>query len=285
LKRHSHYQDQKPTLYLIPTPIGNLDDMTYRAVKVLKDLDIIYAEDTRTSRKLLSHFDIKKPLDSYHDFNEESKLDQLIHQLDQGACIGLISDAGMPLISDPGYHLVQKAIEKDYHVVALPGANAFLPALTMSGLKTQPFVFLGFLDAKKNKRLSMIERVQYYPETLIFYESIHRIKQTLKDLYQLLGNRSFVIAREISKSYEEMIYGQLSEYNDLGDLKGELVLLVQGYEDQPINQSLSIVDQVDFFIQQGMKKTEAMKKVSQMTKIPKNKIYQEYLQEKIKEES
>jgi 16S rRNA (cytidine1402-2'-O)-methyltransferase len=154
----------------------------------------------------------------------------------------------------------------------------------MSGLHTQPFVFLGFLDSKAKKRKEMIERVQYYPETLIFYESVHRIKESLNDLYNLLGDRPFVIAREISKAYEEMIYGNLSEYHSLTQLKGELVLMVQGYEAQALDSTLTIVEQVDYFIQQGFKKTEAMKKVSQMTQIPKNKIYQEYLQEKIKEE-
>lgn len=284
LKSHQHYKNDSPTLYLVPTPIGNLEDMTLRAIRILKEVDKIYAEDTRNTRKLLSHYQIKTPLDSYHDFNEESKLNVLIDQLSQGNHIALVSDAGMPLISDPGYHLVEKVIEKNYNVVCLPGPNAFLPALVMSGLHTQPFVFLGFLDSKAKKRKEMIERVQYYPETLIFYESVHRIKESLKDLFELLGDRDFVIAREISKAYEEMIYGNLSEHQTLNQLKGELVLMVQGYEEQALNTSLSIVEQVDYFIQQGMKKTEAMKKVSQMTQIPKNKIYQEYLQAKIKEE-
>jgi len=284
LKINQHYKNDLPTLFLVPTPIGNLEDMTFRAVRILKEVDKIYAEDTRNTRKLLSHFDITTSLDSYHDFNEESKLRVLMNQLNKGRHIALVSDAGMPLISDPGYHLVQKVIEKDYNVVCLPGSNALLPALVMSGLRTQPFVFLGFLDSKSKKRKAMIERVQYYQETLIFYESIHRIKETLKDLYEILGERSFVIAREISKSYEEMIYGQLSEHESITSLKGELVLVVQGYEAEPLQTSLSIIDQVDYFIHQGMRKTEAMKKVSQMTQIPKNQIYQEYLEAKIKEE-
>lgn len=285
LKTQQHYKNDLPTLYLVPTPIGNLEDMTFRAIEILKKVDKIYAEDTRNTRKLLSHFKINTGLDSYHDFNEETKMSVLLDHLKQGQHIALVSDAGMPLISDPGFHLVQKAIEDDFNVVCLPGANAFLPALVMSGLRTQPFVFLGFLDAKTKKRKAVIERVQYYQETLIFYESIHRIKDTMKDLYDVLGDRAFAIAREISKTYEEMIYGHLSEYENLGVLKGELVLMVEGYEEKAFETSLSLVEQVDYFISQGFKKTDAMKKVSQMTHIPKNQIYQDYLKAKIKEAS
>jgi len=284
MKITKHYQNDLPTLYLVPTPIGNLEDMTFRAINILKAVDIIFAEDTRTSRKIMTHFDIKTKMDSYHDHNEAEKMDVLIDKLKSGKNIALVSDAGMPLISDPGYHLVQKAIEDNFNVVALPGANALLPALIMSGLKTQPFVFLGFLDHKTKKRTEMIERVKYYPETLIFYESIHRIKDSLKDLYKVLGDRTFTIAREITKSYEETIRGKLSEYDDIKVLKGELVLIVEGYSEELLNEELTIVEQVDYFIDQGLKKTEAMKRVSQMTQIPKNKIYQEYLQEKIKED-
>ncbi|MDA3931805.1 MAG: 16S rRNA (cytidine(1402)-2'-O)-methyltransferase [Tenericutes bacterium] len=284
MKIIKHYQNDNPTLYLVPTPIGNLEDITFRALNILKEVDIVFAEDTRTSRKLFTHFDIKTKMDSYHDHNEEQKMNVLIEKLISGKNIALISDAGMPLISDPGYHLVQKAIEKDFNVVALPGANALLPALIMSGIKTQPFVFLGFLDNKIKKRHEMIERVKYYPETLIFYESIHRVKDTVKDLFNVLGDRQFTIAREISKSYEETIRGKLSEYDELKDLKGELVLIVEGYTGELMDDKLTIIEQVDYFIKQGLKKTEAMKKVSQMTQIPKNKIYQEYLHNKIKEE-
>lgn len=283
MKRINHYQNNQPTLYLIPTPVGNLEDMTLRGLRLLKEVDVVYAEDTRNTRKLLSHYEINTKLDSYHDFNETSKMEVLIKHLEQGENIGLVSDAGMPLVSDPGFHLVQKVIELGYNVVALPGANAFLPALVMSGLKVQPFVFIGFLDSKSKKRQAVIEDYQYYQETLVFYESIHRINDTLKDIFEVLGDRHFVIAREISKSYEEMIDGMLSEYNDLEPLKGELVLMVDGYKEEKVKSELSIVEQVDFFIEQGLKKTAAMKKVSQMTHIPKNQIYQAYLKEKLKE--
>ena len=284
MKRIQHYQNNQPTLYLIPTPIGNLEDMTFRAIRILKEVDVVYAEDTRNTRKLMSYYEIKTPLDSYHDFNETTKMAVLIQHLEQGQNIGLVSDAGMPLISDPGFHLVQSVIDLGYNVVALPGANALLPALAMSGLKAQPFVFIGFLDSKAKKRREAIESYQYYRETLIIYESIHRIHQTLKDLYDVLGDRHFVILREISKAYEELIDGHLSEFNDLTELKGELVLIVDGYHEEAIDQSLSIVEQVDYFIAGGLKKTAAMKKVSLMTNKPKNQIYQEYLKEKMKED-
>lgn len=277
MKRNLNYQNTKPTLYLIPTPIGNLEDITLRALSILKSVDKIYAEDTRVSIKLLTHFDIRKPLDSYHEHNEELKLSQIINDLKTGLNIGLISDAGMPLVSDPGYHLVQMVMQEGFNVVALPGANALLPALAMSGIATHPFLFYGFLDTKSAKRKAVLEELKYRKETMIFYEAIHRITQTLKDLYDILGDRNFVIAREISKSYEEIIRGTLQEYEMVGDLKGELVLIIEGYQDQRINSDLSIVDQVDYFIQSGLKKTEAMKKVSEMTGVPKNQIYQEYL--------
>lgn len=283
MKKKFNYNNNKASLYIIPTPIGNLDDMTYRAVKVLRQVDLVLAEDTRVTRKLFNHYKISTQLESFHDFNEEKKINNIVENLASGIDIGLVSDAGMPLISDPGYKLVRKLFELDFNIIALPGSNALLPALVMSGLKTQPFIFLGFLDSKKTKRLETISKLKYYPETLIFYESIHRIKEMLKDLYNVLGDRSFSIIREISKTHEEIISGNLSEYNNLTKLKGELVVVIEGYSEEIINSDLTIVEQVDYFIRQGFKKIEAMKKVSQMTNIPKNKIYQDYLNEKIKE--
>ncbi len=281
--KKQNYNNDNPTFYIIPTPIGNLEDMTYRAIRVLKEVDLVLAEDTRVTRKLFSHYDIKTHLESFHDFNEDSKISEIIKKLQNGLNIGLVSDAGMPLISDPGYKLIRKLSVLDFNLVALPGSNALLPGLVMSGLKTQPFIFLGFLDHKKNKRIETIEKLKYYSETLVFYESIHRINDTLNNLFSVLGDRKFSLIREISKTYEEIIRGNLSEFSDLPNLKGELVLVVEGYNEDLINSNLTIVEQVDYFIDQGLRKTEAMKKVSQMTKIPKNKIYQDYLNAKIKE--
>lgn len=279
--RNLNYQNENKTLYLIPTPIGNLEDITLRALNILKSVDKIYAEDTRVTLKLMSHYDIKKPLDSLHEHNESAKLACVLNDLKQGSDIALVSDAGMPLISDPGYQLVTAVREAGFNVVALPGANALLPALVMSGIKTHPFLFYGFLDSKSNKRKSQIQDLKYRPETLIFYEAIHRIAQTMSDLYDILGDRNFIIAREISKAYEEIISGHLAEHQEIGTLKGELVIVIAGHSEAIDNQELSIIEQVDFFIKSGMKKTEAMKRVSEMTGIPKNTIYQEYLNEKI----
>jgi 16S rRNA (cytidine1402-2'-O)-methyltransferase len=284
LLRNLNYQSNKPTLYLIATPIGNLEDITIRALNTLKEVDKIYAEDTRVSLKLLSHFDIKKPLISFHEHNSNMKINDCIQDLKSGLNIGLVSDAGMPLVSDPGYDLVKKVLESEFNVVALPGANALLPALTMSGIKTHPFTFYGFLDSKRTKRIQELEDLVYRKETLIFYEAIHRIKDTLLDMYTIFGDREFAIVREISKAYEEIIKGSLSECKDLPDLKGELVLVIEGNNQVEEKSSLSITEQVDFFIEAGMKKTEAMKKVSSLTGIPKNQIYQEYLNEKIDKE-
>lgn len=283
MERHLNYQNEKATLYLVPTPIGNLEDMTFRAVNILQKVDLVYAEDTRVSKKILSYYNISKNLISLHEHNESKRFEEILDNLNQGMNIAIISDAGMPLLSDPGFLIVQEVKKSGFNVVALPGANALLPGLLMSGIKTIPFVFIGFLDAKQKKRREELFKYQYYPQTLIFYEAIHRIKQTLEDIYNIFGDRNFVIAREISKAYEEIISGKLSEYNELEELKGELVLIVEGFSES-IDSSLTIVEQVDFFIESGLKKTEAMKKVSEMTNIPKNRIYEEYLSEKIKEE-
>lgn len=284
MKRNKNYQSNKNTLYLIATPIGNLEDITFRAINMLKAVDKIYAEDTRVTVKLLSHFDIKKPLISFHEHNQSQKLKDVLADLENGLNVGLVSDAGMPLVSDPGYELVKVALDNDYNVVSIPGANALLPALTMSGIKTHPFTFYGFLDSKSAKRVLELEDLKYRKETLIFYEAIHRIKQTLEDMYNVLGNRNFVICREITKAYEEIIRGTLEEYEDLPDLKGELVVILEGYLEEMEKSELSIVEQVDYFVSTGLRKTEAMKRVSQMTGLPKNQIYNEYLNKKIERE-
>lgn len=282
--RNLNYQSTKKTLYLISTPIGNLDDITLRALNILKEIDKLYAEDTRVTQKLLNHFDIRKQLISFHEHNSNFKIKNVLEDLENGLNVGLVSDAGMPLVSDPGYDLVKVVIDKGFNVVSLPGANALLPALTMSGIKTHPFLFYGFLDSKHSKRVQELEALMYQKATLIFYEAIHRFKDTLKDMYEIFGDREFVIAREITKAYEEIIKGKLSEYASLSELKGELVIIIEGYQHEEEKSDLSITQQVDFFLESGMKKTDAMKKVSSLTGIPKNQIYQAYLNEKINKE-
>jgi 16S rRNA (cytidine1402-2'-O)-methyltransferase len=284
MKRNLNYQSNKSTLYLIATPIGNLEDITLRALRTLKEVDKIYAEDTRVTVKLLNHYEIKKKLISFHEYNQLMKIGNVIKDLESGMNIGLVSDAGMPLVSDPGFELVRKVLDNGFNVVSLPGANALLPALIMSGIKTHPFLFYGFLDSKPSRRSLELKELKYRTETLIFYEAIHRIKQSLKAMFDVLGDRTFCLAREITKNYEEIIRGTLSEYEEIPELKGELVVIIEGYQNTEGKSNLSIVEQVDYFVSTGLKKTEAMKRVAQMTGFPKNRIYNEYLNSKIDKE-
>jgi len=219
-------------LYVVPTPIGNLKDMTFRAIEVLKNADLILAEDTRTSGQLLKHFEIATPQRSYHKFNEHKIVDDLVDQLQTGHQFALISDAGTPAISDPGYLIVHKAIEKNIPVETLPGATAFVPALVNSGLPAERFVFEGFLPVKKGRK-TRLEHLKEESRTMIFYESPHKLLRTLKDFETYFGaQRSVSISREISKLYEETIRGSLAEvhqvFEDKSAIKGEFVIVVKG---------------------------------------------------------
>ena len=195
MQRQKSFLNNNPTLYLVATPIGNLDDMSFRAVKILNSVDIIYAEDTRVSGKLLKHFEISCMFRTYHDFNKEVKTSEIINELNNGLNIAIISDAGYPLISDPGYFLIREAIKEDINVVSIPGANALLTALVVSGIPPHPFFFYGFLDHKEGKRTKELEKLKDYKETIIFYESPHRIHKTIKNMYEVFGERDLVIAR------------------------------------------------------------------------------------------
>ena len=221
--------DVIPTLYLVPTPIGNFDDMTYRSVEVLKNVDIIYCEDTRVTKVLLSHFAINTPLKNYHIFNEEIKSDEILDLLKEGKNIALVSDAGLPCISDPGFYISKLAIDEGFNVISLPGASASLTALIASGLPNDKFYFNGFLNSKSSQRLKQLEGLVDKEETIIFYEAPHRIIETLNDIYKIFGNRNIVIARELTKKYEEYIRGTLEEIiNEVKELKGEIVIIVEG---------------------------------------------------------
>ena len=235
MKRCYSYNHDKAILYLVATPIGNLDDITYRAVEILKKVSYIYAEDTRNSMVLLNHYDIKTPLRSYHDFNKELKNDEIIDILMGGESVAIISDAGNPVISDPGYNICVSCIEHDIAVTTIPGACAYLSALVSSGLPPMPNTFIGFLDSKKNKRCEMLNEYKYVTHTLIFYEAPHRIIDTLNDMLEVLGDRYIVISRELTKKYEEIIRGNISEIlADTSLLKGEMVVLVSGYSEEAI---------------------------------------------------
>ena len=197
--------DGTPILYLVATPIGNLEDMTYRAIHILKSVDKIYAEDTRNSRILLSHYDIKTHLESYHEFNQDIKTDVIVEELKSGKNIAIITDAGLPVISDPGYKIVKEAIKEGIAVSTIPGASAGISALIASGLAPKPYTFIGFLDSKSNTRKNELNEYKYLKSTLIFYEAPHRINETLKDVLEVLGDRDVCIARELTKKYEEYI--------------------------------------------------------------------------------
>jgi len=277
--RHKNYHNDIATLFLIPTPIGNLEDITLRALDTLKRVDHLYAEDTRVSAKLLRHFEINKELKSFHEHNETQAASDILDLPSQNETVGLISDAGMPLLSDPGSQLVSRAIESGYNVVCLPGPSASLTGLLMSGMKPHPFLFYGFLDPRQTRRLKELEKLAYRPETLVFYEAPHRLSAFMSDLEKVFPAREVAIVREISKNHEELIRGKPGELTGLEDLKGEMVVIVEGYEEDTADTgNISIVEQVDWFIRSGMTKTEAMKKVADMTSVPKNKIYQEYLE-------
>jgi 16S rRNA (cytidine1402-2'-O)-methyltransferase len=279
MERRQNYQNDKATLYLIPTPIGNLKDMTFRAVEIMQSVDILFAEDTRVTRKLLTHFAIKTDLKSYHEHNKTIKTEVIIDYLKAGKSVGLCSDAGMPLVSDPGFEAGQAAFVAGFNVVALPGASAGITGLVMSGFRAHPHLFYGFLDSKSGKRQAELKRLQMIPDTLIFYEAPHRIKDTLLDVEKVLGDRQAVIAREISKKFEEVIRGRLSELAVLDDIQGEIVLIVEGF-----NETIEVKDlrplsaAVDDLISQGMTKSEAMKKVASKRGITKSVVYREYLQ-------
>jgi 16S rRNA (cytidine1402-2'-O)-methyltransferase len=216
------------TLFVVATPIGNLRDITSRALEVLKQVDLIACEDTRQTIKLLNHFGIQKPLTSYHDFNEEKKAQELVQQLKGDTNVALVSDAGTPAISDPGYRIVRICRERAIPVVAIPGPNAAVAALSASGLPSDEFLFLGFLPATKNARKQKLEAVANVTSTLIFYEAPHRIEDVLSDLEEVLGDREVCVSREITKIHEEHLFGKLSEIRTRVKPLGEFVIVVAG---------------------------------------------------------
>jgi 16S rRNA (cytidine1402-2'-O)-methyltransferase len=279
LERRQNFQNTNATLYLIPTPIGNLGDITFRSVETMKTVQILYAEDTRVTRKLLTHFEIKTELKSYHEHNKTSQTDVILSELQLGKNIGLCSDAGMPLISDPGFEIAEAAFQAGFNVVALPGASAGLTGLLMSGFRAHPHLFYGFLDPKSGKRQTELERLKTAPETMIFYEAPHRIKDTLQDVWKVFGDRRAVIAREITKKFEEIIRGRLSELTAIPELQGEIVLIVEGYDGtSEVKSEIPLAKQVDDWIALGMSKSDAMKKVAAAMGLTKSVVYKEYLQ-------
>ncbi len=273
--------DKTPTLYVIPTPIGNMGDMTFRAVEVLNSVEVIFCEDTRVTAQLLNHYNIKKKLISNHKYNENEIKEKLLEELNDGHDIALVSDRGMPGVSDPGYIGIKYIIENNFNVVALPGASAFLPALIMSGICPQPFLFYGFLNSKNSKRKEELNGIKAKNVTAIIYEAPHRLKQTLLDIYEVYGDIYISISREISKIHEEVIRDNISsiiEYSS--SLKGEFVIILPKQEEvkEEFN-SVDIKDQVNQYINSGLSKSDAIKYVAHLRGVSKNIIYNEFHKE------
>ena len=254
-------------LYLVATPIGNLDDITFRAINILKSVDLIAAEDTRHTLQLLNHFEIKKPLISYYKETEKIKAEILINKLNEGKDIALVSDAGTPAISDPGEEVVKEAIKNGIKIVPIPGACALVNALIASGLNTREFIFLGFLPTNNKEKNEKIEEIKNENKTLIFYEAPHKIDNTLKILYQILGNRRVVLAREITKIHEEFIRGNLEELVEKEqNNKGEYVIIVEGTEkinaEKIFLNNLTLEEHYKYYEKQNLDKKEIIKKIA-----------------------
>ncbi len=268
----------KNALYLIPTPIGNLEDITLRSINILKQVEIIFCEDTRVAKLLLNQLNIKKKLISCNNINENVVKEKILTCLDQGYDVGIITDRGTPIISDPGYKTVEYVVDKGHNVIGLPGATALIPALITSGIESNHFLFYGFLNSKTSKLEKELEELKDFKYTLIFYESPHRIMDTLKSLKKIFGNRKISISREISKIYEEIYRGKIDVViNELtGEIKGEFVIIVEGNKDNSNYDNISIIDHIKNYINLGYSEKEAMKLVARDRKTTKSDIYKEY---------
>jgi len=275
-------------LYLVATPIGNLADITHRALQILKDVELIACEDTRHTRKLLQHYGITTKTISYHEHNEQERAAHLIDLVKQGNSIAVVSDAGTPSISDPGFRLVRAAIENEISVVPVPGPSAVISALIAAGLPTDEFFFAGFLPSRPNARRARLTELQSVPGTLIFYEAPHRLAATLKEAYEILGERDAVVARELTKVHEEIRRGRLSklaaDYADKkNDIRGEIVLLIdRNVIGDPVAESVSVAALVDRFEQDGMDHRAALKKAARELGLPRAEAYRRLMSERLR---
>lgn len=272
----------KGLLYICPTPIGNLEDITLRALKVLEEVDLIAAEDTRHTLKLLNHYNIKKPLISYHEHNKKSKGELLLKKLMEGVKIALVTDAGMPGISDPGEDIIKLCIEEGIDVIALPGATASILALVISGFPTDKFVFEGFLPSKKKERIKELKRLKNEERTMILYEAPHRVEALLQDILTILGNRNISISRELTKIHEETFRGTILEaierFRD-SKPKGEFVIVLEGGEilEDNLYEDISVKEHLKKYMEEGLSKKDAVRKVAEERNMPKNEVYKESL--------
>ncbi|GIO24258.1 16S rRNA (cytidine(1402)-2'-O)-methyltransferase [Oceanobacillus sp. J11TS1] len=287
--QNSYQPEEHAALYVVPTPIGNLEDMTFRAIRILKECALIAAEDTRNTKKLLHYFEISTPLISYHEHNHRDREKQLLDKIRAGESIAVVSDAGMPAISDPGVELVQAAIREEIDVIVLPGANAALVALVGSGLTAQPFTFYGFLPRKKKEKKETLGKLKYFNSTLIFYESPYRMKDTLEAMEAVFGDRQAAIGREISKKFEEFVRGSIPElfsWSKKNDMRGEFVIVIEGQGEATMEdyqqestwwEALSVKEHVEAIMKNdNLSSKEAIKQVAVDRKMPKREVYQSY---------
>lgn len=272
------------TLYLVATPIGNLEDITFRAIRILKEVDLIAAEDTRQTLKLLNYYEINKPLISYHRHNEEVKQEVLIQKLKEGQNIALVSDAGTPVISDPGEVIVKEALKENIKVIPIPGACALINALIASGLDTKEFSFYGFLSLNKKLRKEKLQEIRKENKTIILYEAPHKLTSTLKDLSEILEDRKIVVARELTKIHEEFLSGTASEIlENYKEPKGEHIILIEGSnikeetKEQKNIKEMTIEEHYKYYEKQGFTKNEIIKKIAKDKGVSKNEIYQMFI--------
>ena len=268
--------DGKPSVYLVPTPIGNLGDMTFRAIEVLKMVDAIFSEDTRVTLQLLNHFEIKNKLIHLDDHNEENVKDQVLGYLKEDKNVAIVTDRGTPIISDPGYKTVKFLKELGYNVIALPGACAFVPALVASSISSEHFTFYGFLSSKEQKMREELTNLKDSEYTLVFYEAPPRIVRTLEAMLEIFGDRYISISREISKLHESVFVGKISEALSSSEMmKGEFVIVVSAKEEE-YDEDMSIIDSVNLYIRSGLSSMDAIKRVAKERKISKNTVYMEF---------
>lgn len=272
----------KGILYIVATPIGNLEDITMRAIRILKEVSLIAAEDTRQTLKLLNHYEISKPLISYHRHNEEIKSDILLEKLENGEDIALVSDAGTPGICDPGEEIIEKAIEKGITIIPIPGACAMINALIASGIDTKEFTFLGFLPTNKKNREEKLNQIEKSSRTIILYEAPHKMKNTLIDLQKILKNRKVVLARELTKIHEEFIREDIGEIlKKIDNLKGEMILIIEGNKSEEKIENdlnkLSLEEHFNFYKNMGLEKKEIIKKIAKDRNVNKNEIYMHFI--------
>lgn len=284
-QQKSFQMNERGALYLVPTPIGNLEDMTFRAIRMLKEAHVIAAEDTRQTKKLCNYFEIETPVMSYHEHNKEVSGRKILDLLQDGKTVALVSDAGMPCISDPGYDVVVEALAERYHVIPLPGANAALTALIASGLETKNFYFYGFLPRNKKERKTELETLRYVPSTMMFYEAPHRLSDTLSSMLEVLGNRKIVLCRELTKKFEEFIRGSVEEaieWAKQNEVRGEFCILVEGSDEEPETdapwwEKLTVEAHVEYYVKEkNISSKDAIKTVAKERNMSKRDVYQAY---------